>query len=110
MIRYWFAGAAALVLSSGLAAAQSAPFDASNSTQPNMSTNGPAGTYSSQKVQQSVDGNGQISKTTQSFSKSQTYSSGNGALTAHTIIHTSGPTTTTTPTPVTQTDPQETTK
>ena len=34
--------------------------------------------------------------TTQSFDKSQSYTSGNGALTAHTHIETTGPTTTTT--------------
>jgi hypothetical protein len=48
MTSHWSASAAAFALiaaTSGGALAQSAPFDATNSTQPNMSTNGPAGTY-----------------------------------------------------------------
>ena len=108
MAGFWRTGAVALALSVGSAAAQSAPLDASNSTQPNMSTNGPAGTYVTQKVQRTVDGSGYATVTKQSFAKSQTYSSGDGALKAHTAIRTSGPTTTAVPVPATTT--QETTK
>lgn len=104
---YWLAAAAAFALSANIAAAQSVPFDASNSAQPTMSTNGPAGTIVVKKVQTTRDASGQSTVTTQSFAKSQSYGSGNGALKAHTIIRTTGPVTTTTPTPLA---PQETPK
>jgi len=39
--------------------------------------------------------NGAQTDTSQSFNKTQSYSSGNGALTAHTHIETTGPATTT---------------
>ncbi len=107
---YWFRGALALVLSTSAAAAQGIPFTDTNSVQPNMSTNGPAGTYVIHKEQSSVDANGNATVTKQSFTKSQTYSSGNGALKAHTVIQTSGPTTTLVPIPLVPTNPQEITK
>ena len=107
MTRYWLAGAAALVLTTSVAVAQTPPFDAANAPQPNMSTNGPAGTYDVKKVRRTVDSDGNTTDTTQTFDKSQTYSSGNGALRAHTIIRSSGPTTTEAPS---SSIPQETTK
>ncbi len=107
MSPYWLAAAAAFALSANIAAAQSVPFDATNSAQPTMSTNGPAGTIVVKKVQTTRDAGGQDTVTTESFAKSQSYSSGDGALKAHTIIHTTGPVTTTTPAPLV---PQETAK
>ena len=87
---------AAIALSAGGALAQGAAVDATNSPSQNQSTNGPAGTYDMTTTQTTVAPNGGQTDSTQSFDKSQSYTSGNGALTAHTHIETTGPTTTTT--------------
>lgn len=100
MKAYWLVGAASLALTASAAFAQNPPFTATNSTQPNMSTNGPAGTYDTKTTVQTVDASGHATESTKTFDKSQTYSSGNGALRAHTIIRSSGPTTTGAPTSV----------
>ncbi len=101
MTGYWLAGAAAFAMMTGAALAQSANFGATNSPQPTMSTNGPAGTYSATKTQRTIDGNGVETDKTESFDKSQTYTSGNGELSAKTGITTSGSTTTVMPPPPT---------
>jgi hypothetical protein len=101
MIRNWFHSVtvcAALALPASAALAQQATVDATNSPSQNLSTNGPAGTYDSTTTQTTVAPNGRQTDTTQNFDKSQSYTSGNGALTARTHIETSGPTTTTTTT------------
>ena len=109
MIRLWVQSltvCAAISLSAGVALAQGAPVDATNSPSQNRSTNGPAGTYDMTTTVTTVAPDGGQTDTTQSFDKSQSYTSGNGALTAHTHIETpgiettgtetTGPTTTTT--------------
>ncbi len=99
MIRTWLQSAtvcAAIALAAGVALGQGAAIDATNSPSQNRSTNGPAGTYDKTTTQSTVAPNGGQTDTTQSFDKSQSYTSGNGALTAHTHIETTGPTTTTT--------------
>jgi hypothetical protein len=110
MSRYWLIVAAAFAVSANIAAAQSVPFDATNSAQPTMSTNGPAGTIVVKKTETTRDASGQDTVTSQSFAKSQSYSSGDGALTAHTVIRTTGPVTTTKPVPLIPLKPQETLK
>ncbi len=99
MIRIWFHSVtvcAAISLFAGVALAQQAAVDATTTPSQNQSTNGPAGTYGMTTTQTTVAPNGGQTDTTQSFDKSQSYTSGNGALTAHTHIETTGPTTTTT--------------
>ena len=100
MKAYWLAGTALLALTTSAAFAENPPFSTTNSTQPNMSTSGPAGTYDTKTTRRTVDASGHATATTKSFDKSQTYSSGNGALRARTIIRSSGPTTTEAPTSV----------
>ncbi|HXQ52170.1 MAG TPA: hypothetical protein VN802_13830 [Stellaceae bacterium] len=107
MTSHWFAGAIVLAITTSGALAQGAPLDATNSTQPNLSTNGPAGTYDMTKTRRTIDSSGVTTDTTQTFDKSQTYTGGNGALSAKTSIETSGATTTTLPSP---NPPKETTK
>jgi hypothetical protein len=107
MISHGYAIALAFATMTSGALAQGAPFDATNSTQPNLSTNGPAGTYDATKTRRTIDSNGAATDTTQTFDKSQTYTGGNGALSAKTSIETTGATTTTLPSP---NPPMETTK
>ena len=98
MIRHWFQNAivlAAITLSASGAFAQSPPVDATNSPSQNQSTNGPAGTYDKTTTRTTTAPNGAQTDTTESFDKTQSYTSGNGALTAHTHIETTGPATTT---------------
>jgi hypothetical protein len=99
MTGYWFAGAAAFMMMTSGVLAQSVLFDATNSTQPTMSTAGPAGTYDMTKTRRTIDSTGAETDTTESFSKSQTYSSGDGELSAKSHIRTTGPTTTILPPP-----------
>jgi hypothetical protein len=99
MTRYWLASAAALALMTTGAFAQSPSFDATNSTQPTLSTNGPAGTYDATKTEKAIDARGVETDKTQTFDKSQTYTSGNGELSAKTSIGTTSTTTTTAPPP-----------
>ena len=98
MIFTWFQSAtvfAAITLAPGAALAQGAAVDAQNSPSQNQSTSGPAGTYDMTTRQTTVAPNGERTDTTQSFDKTQSYTSGNGVLSAHTHIETTGPTTTT---------------
>lgn len=98
MSRHWFKDAivfAAVLLSASVALAQSPAVDATNSPSQNQSTNGPAGTYDMTTTRTTVAPNGAQTDTTERFDKTQSYTSGNGALTAHTHIETTGPTTTT---------------
>ena len=86
---------AAITLSAGVALGQGAHVDATNSPSQNQSTNGPAGTYDMSTTRSAIAPDGAKTETTQSFDKSQSYTSGNGVLSAHTHIDTTGPTTTT---------------
>ena len=95
MTSYWLASAIAFAMMTGGALAQGASFDATNSTQPNLSTNGPAGTYDMTKTRRTIDSSGVATDTTETFDKSQTYTGGDGELSAKTSIQTTGPTTTT---------------
>jgi|HubBroStandDraft_1064217.scaffolds.fasta_scaffold650136_1 hypothetical protein len=97
MTRFLLASAAAFALVAGVASAQSPPFDATNSTQPNVSTSGPAGTYDMSKTQKTIDGRGGETDKTETFDKSQTYSSGDGELSAKTSIKRTDSTMTITP-------------
>lgn len=109
MTSYLLAGATAFTLMASAALAQSPPLDATNSTQPNASTSGPAGTYDMSRTQKSIDGNGVETDKTDTFNKSQSYTSGNGELSAKTSIKTTGSTITTTP-PVATTTTSTTTQ
>jgi hypothetical protein len=97
MTSHWFAGATALALMTGSALAQSPALDATNSTEPTMSTTGPAETYDMTKTRRTMDARGVETDTTETFDKSQTYSSGDGQLSAKTSVKTTGSTTVTTP-------------
>ena len=78
----------------GGALAQSPAVDATNSPSQNETTNGPAGTYDMTTTRTTTGPNGAQTDTTERFDKTQSYSSGNGALTARTHIETTGPATT----------------
>jgi len=65
-----------------------------NLTQPNLSTNGPAGTAVQTKTTKLLYSNGAELQTSRRFKKSQSYTSGNGALTARTHVEVTGPATT----------------
>jgi hypothetical protein len=98
MIRHWLKNAivfAAVTLSANGALAQSPAVDATNSPSQNQSTNGPAGTYDRTTTRATIAPDGAQTDTSESFDKTQSYTSGNGALTAHTHIETTGPATTT---------------
>ena len=84
---------AVIALSAGVALAQGVPADATNSPSPNQSTNGPAGTYDMTTTQKHIAPDGTETEATPRFDKSQSYTSGNGALSAHTHIETMGPAT-----------------
>jgi len=99
MTSYWLASAIAFALMTTGAFAQSPSFDTTNSTQPTWSTTGPAGTYDMTKTRRTVDGKGDETSTTKTFDKSQTYTSGAGALSAKTSIGTTSATTTITAPP-----------
>jgi hypothetical protein len=103
---------AAIALSAGVALAQGVaplhpPVNPASSPSQDQSTNGPAGTYDMNKTTTTVAPDGATTDVTQRFDKSQSYTSGNGALSAHTHIETVGPatntdTTTTPPRPRTR--------
>jgi hypothetical protein len=97
MIGYLFASATAFAMMTSGVLAQSAAFDTTNSIQPIMSTTGPAGTYDMTKTRRTIDSRGTETDTTETFSKSQTYTGGDGELSARTSIRTAGSTTTTEP-------------
>lgn len=94
-----------MLLGAAALAQQNAP---QNLPQPNFSTNGPAGTTTSQTTQQSNYPNGAQVDTTRSFQKTQTYGNTNGMLHAETKIQTTGPATTVNgqPVPTQETNPQ----
>jgi hypothetical protein len=98
MTHHWFKNAivlATVTLSASSALAQSPAVDATNSPSQNQSTNGPAGTYDMTTTRTTVARDGAPTDTTERFDKTQSYTSGNGALTARTHIETTGLATTT---------------
>jgi hypothetical protein len=82
------AGAAALAMMSSAALAQSVSTQTTIQQPPipmaPAVTTGPAGSFSETKTDRSVDSNGVEVNKTQSFDKSQSYSSGDGTLNATT--------------------------
>jgi hypothetical protein len=94
MTRFLLESAVAFALMANGAYAQNQPLDATNSTQPNVSTSGPAGTYDMSKTQKTIDTKGVKADTTATFDKSQTYTGGDGELSAKTSIKSTGSTTT----------------
>jgi hypothetical protein len=93
MLRGLISGVACLVWLTNTACAQTPASPAQNLVQPDLTTNGPAGSYDKTKTRRTVYANGVEVDTTQSFHKRQTYESGHGQLRASTIIKSSGPTT-----------------
>lgn len=96
MVRTWFTTTIATVFWTSAVFAQGASVDGQQAVQPNLSTNGPPGTYDQTRTRRTTYANGVEVDTQQSFHKSQAYNSGNGALSATTVIKSSGPTTTVT--------------
>ncbi len=91
MTRYWITGAVVSALLGSVAMADTVTADPSATLpQPTTSTNGPAGTVSVTKTQHVIDGAGGKSDETKSFKKHQEYIGGNGVLSAHTTLETSG--------------------
>jgi hypothetical protein len=89
MKNYWMASAVAIGLTTGAALAQT------NAPEPTRSTNGSAGTVEAAHAGIVVDPTGTATGTSDTFKKTQSYTSGNGQLRAETKIRTTGPTTTT---------------
>ena len=77
-----------------------------NLTQPNLATNGPAGTAVQTQTTRNLYRNGAEVDSSRVFKKSQSYSSGNGALSARTHIETTGSVTTVKPPSPSQEIPQ----
>jgi hypothetical protein len=84
----WLTGAAPFVSAGGALAQTAAP-------EPNRLTNGPAGSVDASHAGIVVAPSGTATSTTETFKKTQSYTSGNGLLTAKTHIETTGPVTTT---------------
>lgn len=99
MFRRFMSGVACIVWLASPAVAQTSTSGDRNLVQPDLSTNGPAGTYDKTKTHRTVYANGVEVDTTQSFHKRQTYESGHGQLRASTSIESSGPTTIVKPPP-----------
>jgi hypothetical protein len=96
MTRYRLASALVLATMLNGALAQTIPAPAPTAPQQNLSTNGPSGTYARTKTVKTLDAAGTVRSTTQSFDKSQSYTDGNGQLSAKTSIKSTGPATTVT--------------
>lgn len=109
MTKFWLACATVVTMLTSGALAQTPPFDATNSTQPTASTNGPAGTYDTTKTTRTKDATGVETNTIETFNKNQTYTSGNGELSAGTSIKSGTTTTVTAPPPLTTTTSSSTT-
>jgi hypothetical protein len=87
MNTYWMASAVAFGLLTTCAFAQTA------APEPNRSTNGPAGTVETAHTGIAVDPSGAATGTSDTFKKTQSYTSGDGQLSAKTNIHPTGPAT-----------------
>jgi hypothetical protein len=88
MKKYWIPYAFAFSAIAGFAVAQTGP-------EPTRATNGPAGTVERAHTGIVVDGAGVATGTSDTFKKTQTYTSGDGQLSAKTKIETTGPVTST---------------
>jgi hypothetical protein len=84
MKNYWVTSTLALVMMTGGAPAQTAAPEATRST------NGPAGTVETAHTGVVVDGTGAATGSSDTFKKTQSYSSGDGQLSARTSITTTG--------------------
>jgi hypothetical protein len=89
MKRFWLPAAMIVASMTGGALAQS------NAPEPTRATNGPAGSVEAARAGIAVDSNGAATGMSETFKKSQSYTDGNGLLTARTHIETTGPVTTT---------------
>jgi hypothetical protein len=98
MTRYLLASAFALTLMTGGVLAQGVAPDPA-ATFPN----GPPGNESVTKTQRTIDSDGTVIEKQQNFDKTQTYTSGDGALSAHSTINRTEQTTVTPPPTVTTT-------
>jgi hypothetical protein len=85
---YWMASAVAIGLMTGGARAQT------DAPEPTRATNGPAGTVERAHAGIVVDNTGTATGTSDTFKKTQSYTSGDGQLSAKTNIQTTGPATT----------------
>ncbi len=94
MFRRFISAVACVAWLASPAVAQTPAAGEQSQVQPDLSTNGPAGTYDKTKTHRTVYANGVEVETTQSFHKRQSYESGHGQLRASTSIKSSGPTTT----------------
>jgi hypothetical protein len=89
-----------LALCSGAAFAQTAP-DAATPAEPTRTTAGPSTSVT--KTQQSIDDRGVKTNSTETYDKSQSFTSGNGVLSAKTHTKTTGQSKVTIPPKVTTT-------
>jgi len=89
MKNYWAASVVLIgMMSEGAFAQTTAP-------EPTRAANGPAGTVERAHTGIAVDSTGAAAGTRDTFKKTQSYTSGDGQLSAKTTIQTTGPTTTT---------------
>jgi hypothetical protein len=105
MTKTLIAGAFALTLMASGAYAQSISSDATANF-----PNGPAGSESVTKTQKVIGADGSVTQQSQSYDKTQTYSSGDGALSAHSTVRTNEEKTVTPPAPVSTTTSTTTTE
>ena len=94
MKKFWMVAVVALGLVPsvpriGVAVAQTA------APEPTRATNGPAGTVERAHAGIAVDGSRAATRTSDTFKKTQTYTNGDGQLSAKTHIQTTGPVTST---------------
>ncbi len=83
MTKTLIAGAFALTMMMGGAHAQGVSSDSTANF-----PNGPAGSESVVKTQKVIGADGTVTQQSQSYDKTQTYSSGDGALSAHSTVRT----------------------
>jgi hypothetical protein len=104
MLRYWLAGAATLALVTNVASAQVTSSETTTTvTRPAVivpvppPVPVPAPNYSETRTQRTIDANGVETTRSEHVDKSQTITSGDGALSAETHVRTQGETTVVTP-------------
>lgn len=101
MVRYWLGGAAALALTMNFASAQTMSSQTTVVTQPAVPAAAPTQSYSETHSERVIDSNGVETNKTEHLEKSQSITSGNGALSAQTHVETGGATTVVVPPVVT---------
>jgi hypothetical protein len=92
MTKYLLAGVFAVALLTEGAFAQGVASDPTANF-----PNGPAGSESMTKTKRVIDSNGTVTEQSKSFDKSQSYTSGDGELSAHSTVRTNEQTTVTPP-------------